>query len=284
VSKADEPFRLGDRSTVAYLFLKCNLATEPIDNFEKVLAVLESLESGKTEHIASKELREDVSRLLVESSGINTRASFLTYGIFDILMVVESKDPSNLSKFIANLRQTIAGEIYETAAIIGVPNRPSRGKSFEVDISMSLLPGREGSVIAQMQKVFQRKGFSECKLGWQYGYYDIACSIKVNDLHLLYLTISKEIRKIEGVIATATSLGAEAGGWMSSLTPKPVKLRSFPIRTGSDFVEDRRTIWDMIKKTKESNDISVRMFSERQNSLFSQLEQILYRLRYLRFR
>jgi hypothetical protein len=279
----DRSIKFGSQSTVGYVFVKCNLSSEPLANFEKVLAVLEALESGEMQHISASEAN-DIKTLLAESSDVAVRASFLTYGIFDLLMILESTDPRSLSKFIANLRQTIGSQIYETAAVIGVPDERSPGALFGASVSISTLPGMEQSVLDKLRKVFQKKGFSECRFGWEYGYYDIMCSIKVDDLYLLYQTISKEIRELEGVISTATALETDIGGSLPSGSSKGSQRTYFPIRTGSDFVRQRETIWQMIRKTKKSREMSERIFAERQNSLFSQLEQILYRLRYLRFR
>jgi hypothetical protein len=216
--------------------------------------------------------------------GIKKIEVYLTYSLYDLLLILTVENPSYIPGIVTTIQNHIQHEVRETVTLIGTPKQSmSHDKSFEVEIFIRVSVGLGQSIQNKIAKILKKNKLNHM-FTWRHGYYDMSCRIMANDLKNVSDIISRKIRKIPGLKTTATTFSGILQTDASASFGSHVVPSVIADECGSDFVKLRSRIWKRIETRKRDPDLVTRLMAEKQNTLFNHLEQILYRLRYVRFR
>jgi hypothetical protein len=284
-----------EEESIALIFMKSKDRT--VDNYSNIFTFFRSIINGRSVGRPNQEFSRNINNFLQKYRGmLGNSGFFLTYSLFDLLMIVKINDVKSISEFIVELRELLKDQIEDTSTIIGysraparirdtlTPNQMSNGRII-AEIKIKIQNGKENHVLAQINSILNGKN-CQPTFSWLYGDYDLGCCLIVGSLEALHLTVVEEIRGISGVIKTATcfKVSADAKNAIIEVKESP----SCPIgekRLVKDaFREKRDKIFQEITDNKLLGRREYTLFLDRKSRQFKQIEQILYRLRYVGFR
>jgi hypothetical protein len=286
-----------EEDSIALIFMKSK--ENSIENYRIIFSFFRSIIDGKlTTKAMDKNWRKKVNAFLeLYKDFLGNAGFFLTYSLFDLLMIVKINNITIFPEFIVALRNLLEEYISDTSTIIGYSKQyafPQEGKNpvaitqgkVNAEIKIKIENGQEYAALSHISTFLRKENYNP-NFSWQYGDYDLTCNLSIDSLESLHKVVIDEIRNIHGVIRTATCLNIAT---IDKEKPKEPhnSVKSCPIgkqRFVKDAFRERRDIiYQQIKTEKVGKKPEQTLFLERKNRQFSQLEQILYRLRYIGFR
>jgi DNA-binding Lrp family transcriptional regulator len=283
-----------DEDIRAFIFMRSR--DRSVRNYRKLLTIFRSLDNVEPLGIEDVSLEKKITAFIAKYKNLIEKPAFyFTYSLFDLLMVVSVNEISVFSEFLVALRDLLESEIDETSTMIGFSgnkkqsvNRnksPQNSLPLKAEIAIKIESGRESVVCSSINNLIKKRQFSGA-FSWKYGDCDLLCRVAVSDFNALIELVIGGIRNIEGVTDTSTSLYVNARANRKTQIRKKRIHPSIgtPLMMPDSFSRARKELYQQICDGKSTRATETAFFWEIINKQFSQLEQIIYRLRYLAFR
>lgn len=284
-----------DEDIRAFIFMRSK--DRSVRNYRKLLTIFRCLGNVEPLGIEDVYLEKKITSFIAKYKNLIEKPAFyFTYSLFDLLMVVSINEIGVFSEFLVALRELLESEIDETSTMIGFSSDKEQSDSrnensphslpLKAEIAIKIESGQECAVCSSINSLIKKRRFQGA-FSWKYGDCDLLCRVAVSDFGALKELVIEGIRNIEGVTETSTSLYVNARANNKTQTKKK---RIYPntetplMMATNSFSKERKELYQKICDGKSTRAAETTFFWEIINKQFTQLEQIIYRLRYLEFR